>query len=75
MPIGPPLEFSRRDSKPVVTDMVGGGPFRLKRGERTHDTAMALALADSLLAHPLLEEIDLMDRFVSWHEAGEPPAP
>jgi ADP-ribosyl-[dinitrogen reductase] hydrolase len=68
--IGTTLEFAPRDSKPRVTDMVGGGPFRLKPGQWTDDTAMALALMDSLIAHPALDEADLMDRFVAWHEQG-----
>ncbi len=50
--------------------MVGGGPFRLRPGQWTDDTAMALALADSLAAHPHLDEHDLMARFVDWHERG-----
>jgi ADP-ribosyl-[dinitrogen reductase] hydrolase len=50
--------------------MVGGGPFRLEAGEWTDDTAMALALADSLLAHPDLDPADLMTRFVDSHENG-----
>jgi len=40
----PRLEFVRRDEYPVLTDMAGGGPFRLPPGEWTDDTAMALAL-------------------------------
>jgi ADP-ribosyl-[dinitrogen reductase] hydrolase len=31
---------------------------------------MALALADSLALHPLLDEADLMARFVDWHRNG-----
>ena len=68
--LGTTLEFSARDSKPLLTDMVGGGPFRLKPGEWTDDTAMALALADSLVADPKLNEADLMRRFVDWHRRG-----
>ena len=69
--LGTTLEFSARDSQPRLTDMIGGGPFRLKPGEWTDDTAMALALLDSLNANPRLDEADLMRRFVSWHETGE----
>jgi ADP-ribosyl-[dinitrogen reductase] hydrolase len=69
--IGTALEFTARDRRPALTDMVGGGPFRLKAGEWTDDTAMALALADSLAADHRLEEADLMRRFVHWHERGE----
>lgn len=68
--IGTTLEFARRDSKPPVTDMIGGGPFGLKSGEWTDDTAMALALADSLANHPDLDDADLMRRFVDWHRRG-----
>ena len=69
--LGTTLEFSRRDSQPRVTDIVGGGLFRLEPGVWTDDTSMALALADSLFAAPALDETDLMTRFVQWHEAGE----
>jgi len=50
--------------------MVGGGPFRLKPGQWTDDTAMALALADSILADPDLNPSDLMRRFVDWRDNG-----
>jgi ADP-ribosyl-[dinitrogen reductase] hydrolase len=69
--VGTTLEFSARDSYPRHTDMTGGGPFRLKPGEWTDDTAMALALADSLLTHDSLDEADLMGRFASWRDTGE----
>lgn len=68
--IGTTLEFSRRDSSHVV-DMVGGGPFRLQPGQWTDDTAMALALADSLAADPALDAADLMRRFVAWWQHGD----
>jgi ADP-ribosyl-[dinitrogen reductase] hydrolase len=67
--VGTTYEFRPRDRNPLLIDMVGGGPFRLKPGEWTDDTAMALALMDSLLAHPELDEPDLMSRFVDWSEA------
>ena len=51
--------------------MVGGGPFRLEPGQWTDDTAMALALADSLAASGGIDEADLMHRFVRWYEHGE----
>ena len=46
--VGTTLEFSPRDAQPRLVDMVGGGPFALTPGAWTDDTAMALALADSL---------------------------
>lgn len=68
--MGTTHEFAMRDSFSCAADMEGGGPFRLRRGQWTDDTAMALALADSLLADGQLNEADLMRRFVSWHEEG-----
>ena len=50
--------------------MIGGGPFDLKPGQWTDDTAMALALADSLRHDPNLDETDLMQRFVDWYQTG-----
>ncbi|NCP15264.1 MAG: hypothetical protein GW858_14075 [Sphingomonadales bacterium] len=68
--LGTTLEFSARDFGKGVTTIVGGGPFDLAPGEWTDDTAMALALGESLLADPLLSEDDLMQRFASWRETG-----
>jgi ADP-ribosyl-[dinitrogen reductase] hydrolase len=68
--LGTTLEFSRRDTHAEVTDLVGGGPFGLRPGEWTDDTAMALCLADSLLAAPRLDPADLMRRFVAWRDRG-----
>lgn len=69
--LGTRLEFSRRDAEPLVTDMLGGGPFSLAPGEWTDDTSMALCLADSLVAKQDLDVHDLLDRFVRWREQGE----
>ncbi len=69
--LGTTLEFTRRDQRQRVTDLVGGGPFRLQAGEWTDDTAMALALADSLLVTGGFNAEDLMTRFVSWWRSGE----
>lgn len=68
--VGTTLEFSRRDAHPPLTDMVGGGPFRLRPGEWTDDTSMALCLADSLIACDGLDQRDLMERFVRWWREG-----
>lgn len=69
--VGTTLEFKSRDSYPLHTDMVGGGPFGLKAGQWTDDTSMALALADSLLAGDEFDPADLMERFVAWRDDGE----
>jgi ADP-ribosyl-[dinitrogen reductase] hydrolase len=68
--LGTTLEFSRRDSRPRLTGMEGGGPFRLEPGQWTDDTSMAMALADSLITCDGLDELDLMTRFVSWMDDG-----
>ena len=69
--VGTTLEFCPRDAQPRLEDMVGGGPFRLPPGAWTDDTAMALALADSLAASRTLDCRDLMDRFVRWWREGD----
>lgn len=69
--VGTTLEFTQRDSYPRLTDMIGGGPFRLQPGQWTDDTSMALALADSLLANETFDPEDLMRRFVAWRDNGE----
>ena len=68
--LGTTLEFTWRDTEPPVTDLVGGGPFRLAPGEWTDDTSMALCLADSLLAAGGLDAGDLIERFCRWYEQG-----
>ena len=69
--VGTTLEFRARDAQPRLEDMTGGGPFRLPPGAWTDDTAMALALADSLAASGTLDPRDLMDRFVKWWRGGD----
>ena len=69
--VGTTLEFCSRDAQPRLQDMVGGGPFDLPPGAWTDDTAMALALADSLAASGTLDCRDLMDRFVRWWQEGD----
>ncbi len=69
--LGTTGEFKPRGSYPRITDLVGGGVFRLKAGQWTDDTAMALALAASLHEARGLDEADLMTRFVAWHRLGD----
>ena len=69
--VGTTLEFCGRDAQPRLEDMKGGGPFELPPGYWTDDTAMALALADSLAAAETLDARDLMDRFVRWWRDGD----
>ena len=69
--VGTTLEFSARDTQPRLEDMTGGGPFKLPLGAWTDDTAMALALADSLAVTGTLDCRDLMDRFTRWCRHGD----
>lgn len=68
--VGTTLEFKSRDTYPLLTDMIGGGPFSLKAGQWTDDTAMALALANSLTTCGGLDEQDLLARFSDWWRNG-----
>lgn len=68
--LGTTLEFKARDTYEPLTDLIGGGPFRLQPGQWTDDTAMALALADSLAEKGGLDEQDLLTRFHDWWQNG-----
>lgn len=68
--VGTTVEFKSRGTFWPVTDMVGGGPFRLKPGEWTDDTSMALCLAASLLACKGFDAQDQMERYWKWYQQG-----
>ncbi len=68
--VGTTVEFRPRGSFPLLTDMVGGGPFRLAAGQWTDDTSMALCLAASLLHNDGFEAGDQMRRYVDWWQHG-----
>ncbi len=68
--VGTTVEFKPPGSFTPVTDMVGGGPFRLKKGEWTDDTSMALCLAESLLTCGGFDARDQMERYVRWWQEG-----
>lgn len=67
--VGTTLEFKERGEFEPIDDMNGGGVFRLKPGEWTDDTSMALCLADSILetGHVELIPVNLMEHFVRWY--------
>lgn len=69
--VGASVEFKPRGTFPLVTDMNGGGPFKLPVGYWTDDTSMAVCLAESLLEHPSLDKADLLDRFCNWYLHGK----
>src|SRR4051794_5107050 len=69
--LGAPVEGRERDSYARLVDFAAGGTHDLDLGEWTDDTAMAICLAESLLAHGDLVERDLLERFLRWHRLGE----
>lgn len=68
--LGAALEFESPGQFEPVTDMVGGGPFRLESGQWTDDTSMALCLADSLIERRGFDPHDQMERYVRWYRGG-----
>lgn len=68
--VGTTLEFLPRD-RATVSDMVGGGPFRLKPGEWTDDTSMALCLAETYLEAGYMDMHVFREKLVRWYHHGE----
>jgi ADP-ribosyl-[dinitrogen reductase] hydrolase len=68
--LGTTLEFHRPGTFEPISDMVGGGPFRLQPGQWTDDTSMALCLAESLVACRGYDPADQMDRYLRWYREG-----
>lgn len=68
--VGTTVEFRRRGTFPLVTDMTGGGPFNLRPGQWTDDTSMALCLASSLVELGRFDPRDQMARYVRWRREG-----
>jgi ADP-ribosylglycohydrolase len=68
--LGTTVEFSPPGRFAPLTDMVGGGPFRLPAGAWTDDTSMALCLAESLVACRGFDPVDQLRRYVRWYREG-----
>ncbi|MBK0027508.1 ADP-ribosylglycohydrolase family protein [Stenotrophomonas sp. S48] len=68
--VGTTVEFKPRGSFMPLTDMVGGGPFNLQRGQWTDDTSMAMCLAESLLRCDDFDARDQMNRYANWYRHG-----
>jgi ADP-ribosylglycohydrolase len=68
--VGTTVEFRPPGSFQPVTDMLGGGPFRLKPGQWTDDTSMALCLAASLIEKRGFDPLDQLQRYVRWWREG-----
>lgn len=68
--VGAPVEFYQPASFPPLTDMIGGGHHRIKPGQWTDDTSMALCLAESLIKCRQFDAHDQMLRYLRWYMQG-----
>jgi ADP-ribosylglycohydrolase len=68
--VGTTLEFQAPGSFTPIDDMIGGGVFRLKAGEWTDDTSMALCLAASLVESGGFNARDQIERYIRWRDQG-----
>ncbi|WP_372982665.1 ADP-ribosylglycohydrolase family protein [Marinobacter sediminum] len=68
--LGTTLEFRRRDTFPLHTEMTGGGAFNVKPGQWTDDTSMALCLAESLVECEGFDSRDQLERYLRWMNEG-----
>lgn len=68
--LGAAVEFQSPGDFVPLTGYRGGGPHRLKPGEWTDDTSMALALADSLVVVGW-DINDQARRYVEWWQSGQ----
>ncbi len=68
--VGTTVEFAPRGTFEPLTDMVGGGPFRLAVGAWTDDTSMAMCLAESILDRGGLDASDQLRRYLLWFREG-----
>lgn len=68
--LGTTIEFKRPGTFEPVTEIVGGGPFRLPVGAWTDDTSMALCLAESLIEKQGFDAQDQIERYVRWWKDG-----
>jgi ADP-ribosyl-[dinitrogen reductase] hydrolase len=68
--VGTTVEFQSPGSFERIDDMVGGGPFKLRPGEWTDDTSMALCLAESLVEKKAFDPTDQLERYTRWANQG-----
>lgn len=68
--LGTTAEFEAPGTFEPITDLVGGGPFRLRAGQWTDDTSMALCLAESLVETGRFDPVDQLERYLRWYRDG-----
>lgn len=70
--MGATLEFGpRRPLDNLHTEMSGGGPFDLAPGEWTDDTAMAVAMASSLMNEKAFCPLCVLREWSDWYSSGK----
>src|ERR1035437_3801885 len=67
---GAPIEFNLPSTFKKVDDLIGGGYFKLKPGEWTDDTSLALCSADSLIRCKKFDPKDQLEIFLRWYRKG-----
>lgn len=68
--LGAAVEFESPGCFKPVTEMRGGGPFRLKPGYWTDDTSLAMCLAESLVECNFFDPVDQLTRYCQWWRKG-----
>jgi len=68
--LGTTLEFRPPGTFSPITDIIGGGPFRLEPGQWTDDTSLALCLAESLVTTGRFDPVDQLTRYCRWWREG-----
>jgi ADP-ribosylglycohydrolase len=68
--LGTTLQFKPSGTFKPIVDLVGGDPFRLKPGEWTDDTSIALCLTESLIQKQDFDPVDQLERCVKWYREG-----
>ena len=70
--LGTTLEFGpRRTPDNLHTEMTGGGVFSLAPGQWTDDTAMAVALARSLIQERAFRPLRVLQEWSEWYQQGK----
>ena len=68
--LGCTLEFKKPNTFEPITTIVGGGVHKLKAGQWTDDTSMALCLAQSLIDCKGFDATDQMLKYSKWYDEG-----
>jgi len=68
--LGAYLEFSDKNCHEILMEYKDGGPHNIRAGDWTDDTAMALAVCDSL-RKGRVDLNDIMDNFTEWMNHGK----